>query len=118
MSNAGVAFNILERGESPPPGYTKSSGHIVFDVCMSFQRKALWVKDGHRTPDPDTSSYAGVVSRESIRILLTHAALHGVPVMEADFRNAYLQDPTSEKHFFICGPEFGIEHMGKKAIIT
>ena len=36
MSNVGVAFKILERGDSPPPGYTKSSGHIVFDVCMSF----------------------------------------------------------------------------------
>ena len=95
MSNVGVAFNILEKGESPPLGYTKSSGHIVFDVCMSFQRKARWVKDGHRTPDPDTSSYAGVVSRESIRILLTRAALHGVPVMAADVRNSYLQAPTS-----------------------
>ena len=70
MSNVGVAFNILQTGESPPPGYAKSSGHIVFDVRMSFQRKARWVKDGHCTPDPDTSSYAGVVSRESTRILL------------------------------------------------
>ena len=66
MSNIGVAFKILERGESPPPGYTKSSGHIVFGVRMIFHRKALWVKDGHRTPDPDTYNYAGVVSRESI----------------------------------------------------
>ena len=99
MSNVGVAFKILEKGESPPPGYTKSSGHIVFDDSMSFHRKSQWVKDDHRTPDPDTSSYAGVVSRKSIRILLTHAALHGVPVMAADVRNAYLQAPTSEKYF-------------------
>ena len=118
MSNVGVAFKILETGESPPPGYTKSSGNIVFDVRMSFQRKTRWVKDGHRTPDSDTSSYAGGVSRESIRILLTHVALHGVPVIAADVRNAYLQAPTSEKHFVICGPEFGIENIGKKAIIT
>ena len=118
MSNVGVAFKILEIGESPPPGYTKSSRHIVFDVRMSFQRKSRWVKDGHCTPDPDTSSYAGVVSRESIRIFLTRAALHGVPVMAADVRNAYLQAPTSENHFFICGPEFGMENIGKKAIIT
>ena len=65
MSNVGVAFKILDKGESPSPGYTKSSGHIVFDVCMSFQWKAWWAKDGHRTPDPDTSSYAGVVLRET-----------------------------------------------------
>ena len=40
MSNVCVAFKILETGGSPPPGYTKSSGHILFDVCMNFQRKA------------------------------------------------------------------------------
>ncbi len=28
-----VAFDILPDGyEEPPPGYTKASGHIVFDV--------------------------------------------------------------------------------------
>ena len=95
MFNVGVAFKILERGESPPPGYTKSSGHIVFDVCMIFQRKSRWAKDVHHNPDPDMSSYAVVVSRESIRILLTNGALHGVPVMAVDVLNTYLQAPTS-----------------------
>ena len=52
----------------PPPGYSKSSGHLVFDVKMDFTRKARWVKDGHLTPDPVDSNYAGVVSRESVRI--------------------------------------------------
>ena len=62
MKNVGVAFKILEQGEHVPPGYTKSSGHLVFDVRMNFQCKARWVKDGHKTPDPETSNYAGVVS--------------------------------------------------------
>ena len=85
---------------------------------MDFTRKLIWVKDEHRTPDTEYSSYAGVVSRESIRILLTNPALHGVPVMAADVLNAYLQAPTSEKHYIICGPEFGIEKIGKKFLIT
>ena len=85
---------------------------------MEFTRKARWVKDGHRNPYPESSSSAGVVSREIIRILLTHAAMHGVPIMAADVRNAYFQAPTSEKHFIICGPEFGIENIGNKALIT
>ena len=50
MANVGVAFKILEPGENPPPGYTKSSGHMVYDVKMDFTRKGRWVKDGHRTP--------------------------------------------------------------------
>ena len=53
----------------------------------------------------------------SIRIALTHAALLGLPVLGADIRNAYLQAPSSEKHFIICGPEFGIENVGRVALI-
>ena len=34
-----------------------------------------------------------------------------------DIRNAYLQLPTSQKHYIICGPEFGIENVGKVAIM-
>ena len=106
----------MEDNESLPPGWTKSSGHCMFDVKMDFTRKSRWVKDGHRTPDPETSSYAGVVSRESIRILLTYTALHEVDVMAADIRNAYLQAPTSEKHFIICDADIhGIDHAGKRS---
>ena len=112
------SFKILEEKELLPVGYKNATGHLVYDVKMNFTRKARWVKDGHRTPDPDSSSYVGVVSREIIRILLTHAALHGTDVMAAGIRNAYLQAPTSEKHYVICGPEFGLEHLGKLALIT
>ena len=117
MSNVGIAFEILGDGEKAPPGWTKASGHLIFDVKMDFTRKARWVKDGHRTPDPESSNYAGVVSRESVRIALTYAALNGIDVMAADIQNAYLQAPTSEKHYVICGPEFGLENVGKVALI-
>jgi hypothetical protein len=49
--------------------------------------------------------------------MLTYAALLGLPLVGADIRNAYLQAPTSEKHFIICGPEFGIENIGCVALI-
>ena len=117
MGNVGIAFEIQPQGARPPPGWTRASGHIIWDVKMDFTRKARWVKDGHRTPDATTSSYAGVVSRESIRIALTYAALHRIDVKAADIRNAYLQAPSSEKHYIICGPEFGIENQGRVALI-
>lgn len=117
MTNVGIAFEILPNGEKAPPGWSKASGHLIFDVKMDFTRKARWVKDGHRTPDPKTSTYAGVVSRESIRIALTYAALHQIDVKCADIKNAYLQAPSSEKHFIYCGPEFGLENVGKVALI-
>ena len=48
---------------------------------------------------------------------MTYAALLGLPVVGGDLKNAYLQAPSSEKHFIICGPEFGIENVGKVALI-
>ena len=117
MKNVAVAFEILADGTPIPVGWTKSSGHLVFDVKMDFTRKARWVKDGHRTRDPDQSTYAGVVSRESVRIALTYAALNDIDVTACDIKNAYLQAPSSEKHYVICGVEFGLENVGKVALI-
>ncbi len=117
MGNVCVAFEILSPGMKAPPGWHKASGHLVFDVKMDFARKARWVKDGHKTPDSATSSFAGVVSHDSIRIALTHAALLGLPVLGADICNAYLQAPSSEKHFIICCAEFGIENEGPIALV-
>ena len=118
MENLKVAFDILPEGSKPPPGYKPSSGHLVFDVRMTLERKARWVKDGHKTPEPEWSTYAGVVSRESVRIAFTYAALNSLPICAADIQNAYLQAPASEKHYIVCGPEFGIENQGRLAVIV
>ena len=117
MSNVKVAFEILGEGEKAPVGWTQSSGHLVFDVKMDFTQKARWVKDGHKTADPEQSTYAGVVSRESVRIALTYAALNDINVTACDIKNAYLQAPSSEQHYVICGSEFGIENIGRIALI-
>ena len=118
MTNVSIAFDFQDHGVKPPPGWTKTSGHLVWDLKMDYTRKARWVKDGHRCPTPKTSNYAGVVSRESVRIAFTYAALNGLDVIAADVKNAYLQSPSSERHYIICGDEFGEEHNGKVALIT
>ena len=56
MKNVGIAFTILDLGKKAPPGWTKASVHLVFDVKMDFMRKSRWVKDGHRSPNPTTSA--------------------------------------------------------------
>jgi len=58
------------------------------------------------------------VSHESVRISLTSAALNGLLVCVCDIHNAYLQAQTSDKHYVICGPEFGIENVRKTGIIV
>jgi hypothetical protein len=63
ITNIGIAFEILENNMKTPAGWTMVTGHIIFDVKMDFTRKARWVLDGHKTPDPVGSTYAGVVSR-------------------------------------------------------
>ena len=117
MTNVGIAFEILDHGVKPPSGWNKVTGHFVFDVKMTFERKARWVLDGHKTPDPIVSTFAGVVSRESVRIALTYAALNELTVCAGDIRNAYLQAPSSQKDFVVCGAEFGLENKDKYALI-
>ena len=117
MYNIGVGFEILEDGKTAPAGYTEVSGHLIWSVKMDFTRKARWVLDGHKPPDSFGSKYAAVVSRESVRIAFTYAALNVLDVCMADIRNAYLQSPTSQTHYIICGPEFGMKNVGKVAIM-
>ena len=90
MYNVGVAFEVLDEGNGAPPGWHKVTGHLCWDVKLNFERKARWVLDGHKTANPVGSTYAGAVSRESVRIAFTVAALNGVDVCAADIRNAYL----------------------------
>ena len=63
---------------------------------------------------PRGSTYVGVVSRESIRMCLSYAALNGLDVMGADIKNAYLQAPLSLKDYVIYGPEFGLKMLERK----
>ena len=64
------------------------------------------------------STYAGVVSRESVQIAFTLEALNNLDLFEADIQNAYLTDPCSETIIFTCGPEFGSEHKGKTVVVV
>ncbi|CAJ1930019.1 unnamed protein product [Cylindrotheca closterium] len=117
MTQLGIAIELQDHGIQAPPGWSKVSGHLVWDVKIDFTRKARWVLDGHKTPDPTCSQYAGVVSRERVRIAFTYAALNDLEVCVVDIRNAYLQAPSSQKDYIVCGPEFGLENVGKVALI-
>ena len=97
IQNNGVPFQILDTGARAPIGWSKVTGHLVFDVKMKFTRKAKWVLDGHKTPNPIGSTYGRVVSRESVRIAFTYAALNDLDLFAADLRNAYLQAPSLQK---------------------
>ena len=113
----GIVFEVFEEGQQVPAGWHKVTGHFDWDMKMDFTWKARWVLDSHKTPDPIGSMFAGVVSRESVRITFTYAALNGLDVCAADIHNAYLQAPSSQQDYIICSPEFGMENVGRVALI-
>ena len=118
MKNVLIAFEIQEDTDSIPVGRSFIECYMIFDVKMDLTRKARFVANGAKTDDLKSSNWAGVVSRESVRIALTYAALHELELFAADIQNAYLQAPISERYWTRCGPEFGTELEGKVAIIV
>ena len=119
MGKVKVAFQILEDGTLAPPTFQEIRCHMVYDIKMeNFQRKARLVAGGHMTESPPAYvTFASVVSRESVRIALTLAALNDLEVKTADIENAYLTAPVGEKIYCKLGPEFG-DDAGKLAIIV
>ena len=66
---------------------------------------------------PKSLTFASVISRESVRIALTLAALNDLEMKTSDIQNAYLTAPCSEKVHTTLGTEFG-ENKGKTTVIV
>ncbi len=116
MKNVCVAFRILPKGETAPGGYKKIPCHMIFDIKMTdFAWKAMLVAGGHLTGAPAAMTCASVVSRETICIALTIAALNSLDVKTGDVMNAYITAPVTEKVWTILGPEFGDADCGLHA---
>ena len=66
---------------------------MIFDINMDvkFTRKALYIAGGHTTDPPYSITYYSVVSRDSVRIEFTLAALNNLEIRAADIGNAYLR---------------------------
>ena len=103
----------------PQAGYKRSGVHMISDVKLDagFTRKARLVADGHKQVAPDSMTYASVVSRDSVRIVLTLAALDNLDVLCADVQNAYLNAKPRERVYFYTGDEFG-KDKGKLVIVV
>ena len=91
MKNVRVAFEVFKcKEEAIPPGYQKVNCHMIFNVKMgeNFRRKARMVAGGHTTEAPATLTYSSVVSRDSVCIALTIAALNDLKVLSCNIQNA------------------------------
>jgi len=90
-------------------GYQEIWCHMVFDIKMDgdLTCKVCFVARGHTTESPASTTYSSVVSRESICIAFTIAALNDLQVFAANVGNAYLNAPCREKIWTCAGKEFG-----------
>ena len=84
---------------------------MIFDIKLgkNFRRKARLVGGGHQTVTPESITYSSVVSRDSVRMALTVAALNDLYRFTCDIQNAYLNVKCREKIWTIAGPKFGVE---------
>ena len=99
MANVGVAFSPSEE-KNPHKleklGYQWINCHMIFDVKLgeNFRHKARLVAGGHMTDILALMTYSSVVSRDSVRICLTLAALNDLKVLSGNIQNAYLTVPN------------------------
>ena len=112
MKNVRPAVEAFEgnKGELPIK-FQQITCHMIFDIELgeNFRRKARLVGGGHQTVTPESITYSSVVSRDSLRIALTVAALNDLDIFTCDIQNAYLNVKCQEKIWTIAGPEFGVE---------
>jgi len=72
---------------------------MIFDIKMEdLRRKSRLVARGHMTDAPATTTFASVVSCETVRIALTLASLNNLHVKVLDIENAYITIPCTEKN--------------------
>jgi hypothetical protein len=118
MKNVRIALKILNGYKLVPPTYQEIQCHMIFDVKMEdFRQKERFVGGGHTTDTPYAMTYTSVVSRESVRIALTLAALNDLDVKMAGIHNDYLTPPVMEMVWTELGPEF-VDDAGKRALIV
>ena len=112
MKNVRPDFEVLEGDvHQLPSGSYEIKCYMIFDVKIveNFRRKARLVAGSHTTDAPATLTYSSVISRDSVRIALTIAALNGLEVMACDIQNAYVTADCREKIWTRAGPELWSE---------
>ena len=80
--------------------------HMIFDIKLyGFRRKARLVGAGCMVKDtPAVVTYSNAVSRDTVRITLTIAALNNLEVKASNVMNAFLTAPCAEKIWTMLGP--------------
>jgi hypothetical protein len=117
MRNVTCAFEFRD-DNAVPEGYTHIDCHMIFDIKSTLLRKARLVAGGHQTEEPKESCYSSVVSRDSVCIAFTIAALNDLDILAGDIQNAYLNAETKERCYTTAGLKFGADNEGRPVLIV
>ncbi len=118
MMNLRTVFRILANGDKVPIVFQRMRCHMIFDIKMEdLHRKLRMVAGGHMTDAPATTTFASIVSCETVQIALTLTGLNDLQVKVSDIENAYITALCTEKIWTILGPKFGSD-AGKTAIVV
>ena len=60
--------------------YKKTIGYLVFDIKINFTRKVQWILNRFENSVLEGSTYAEVVSIESVWIAFTYVALNNINI--------------------------------------
>ena len=113
-----LTFRILHGEEVAPPTHQWIRCQIIFDIKMEyFCHNERYVSQVNMTDSSSTLTCTSVVSRESVRILLTLEALHNIEVNTTEIKNPYIKSPVLEYIWITLGPDFGADY-DKKYIVT
>ena len=84
---------------------------MIFDMRLrkKFRQKTRYVGGGQTTETPLSITYLFVVSRDSVRILLTIASSNELDIMACDIQNVHLPAKSRGMIQAIKRPEFGSE---------
>ena len=87
MKNVEYDIKFINDGRNLPIGFKRIICHLIFDVKFDLTRKSRYVGSGHFMQMPASMSYSGIVSRDSVRIILLIAALNDLDINMCDIGN-------------------------------
>ena len=88
---------MLENDTITPAGCQKVTYHLLIDMKVYFTRNNRLVLDRYKDLDTIGSTYASIVSRDSVIIAFTYASINVLYMCVTDIRNTYIQAPLSKK---------------------
>jgi hypothetical protein len=109
-------FEFKSKDYKPSSEYQFAPLRLVFELKQDLRRKARLVIQGFKVDPRDLSTRSTVVKGISVRLLDVIAHRDNLSILTGDIGNAFIQAPTQEKVYTICGKEWG-DYYKRVAII-